>query len=52
MRGHLNATPSFEKSEIFDLSCKFLTKHGILASFLQADASLARILQDNANLAR
>ena len=28
------------------------TKHGILASFLRVDASLARILQDNANLAR
>ena len=44
--------PSLEKIEILHLSCKFLCKHGILASFFQADASLARILQDNANLAR
>ena len=43
---------SLKKIQILHLSCKFLTKHGILASPLQADASFARILQDNANLAR
>ena len=46
------AVPSLTKIEILHLSCKILTKHGILARFLQAETSLARILQDNANLAR
>ena len=39
--------PSLEKNEILHLSCKFLTKHDILGSVLQADASLARILQES-----
>ena len=48
----LHYNPSLEEIKILHLSCKFLTKHAILASFLQADVSLARILQDHANLAR
>ena len=31
------SNPSLEKNEILHLSCKFLIKHGILASFLQDD---------------